>query len=145
MRLRRREEPEKDWDPARNRRLVDWERAQHLVRTVTAEAGDSVAEAARLALGPARAENARALAYRLHAVSERKGWTGEAWACNILVASWPQIRARAAELAAGGPAQAEVRDQTRLTLRARGSLVGFGCAPSRAILPYDSIKASYVR
>ena len=55
-----------------------------------------------------RAENARALAYRLYTVSERKGWTGEALACNILVASWPQIRARAAELAAGGPAQAEM-------------------------------------
>ena len=110
VRLRRREELEKDWDPARDRRLVDWECAQHLVRAMTAEAGGGVAEAARLAhaMGPARAENARALAYRLYTVSERKGWTGEALACNILVASWPQIRARAAELAAGGPAQAEM-------------------------------------
>ena len=110
VRLRRREELEKDWDPARDRRLVDWECAQHLVRAMTAEAGGGVAEAARLAhaMGSARAENARALAYRLYTVSERKGWTGEALACNILVASWPQIRARAAELAAGGPAQAEM-------------------------------------
>ena len=110
VRLRRREELEKDWDPARDRRLVDWECAQHLVRAMTAEAGGGVAEAARLAhaMGPERAENARALAYRLYTVSERKGWTGEALACNILVASWPQIRARAAKLAAGGPAQAEM-------------------------------------
>ena len=105
VRLRRREELEQDWDPARDRRLVDWECAQHLVRAMTAEAGGGVAEAARLAhaMGPARAENARALAYRLYTVSERKGWIGETLACNILVASWPQIQAEAAKLAAGGP------------------------------------------
>ncbi len=110
VRLRRREELEPDWDPARDRRLVDWECAQHLVRAMTAETGGGVAEAARLAhaMGPGRAENARALAYRLYTVSERKGWTEEAVACNVLVASWPQIRAGAAALAAGGPAQAEM-------------------------------------
>ena len=110
VRLRRRDELEEGWDPARDRRLVDWECAQHLVRAMTDEAGGGVADAARLAhaMGSARAEKARALAYRLYTVSERKGWAGEALACNILVASWPQIRAKAAELAAGGPAQAEM-------------------------------------
>ena len=110
VRLGRRDELERDWDPARDRRLVDWKCAQHLVRAMTDEAGGGVAEAARLAhaMGPARAEKARALAYRLHTVSERRGWAAEALACNILVASWPQIRAKAAELAAGGPAQAEM-------------------------------------
>ena len=110
VRLGRRDELEQDWDPARDRRLVDWKCAQHLVRAMTDEAGGGVAEAARLAhaMGPARAEKARALAYRLHTVSERRGWAAEALACNILVASWPQIRAKAAELAAGGPAQAEM-------------------------------------
>ena len=58
--------------------------------------------------GPGRAENARALAYRLYTVSERKGWTEEALAYNILVASWPQIQVAAAELASGGPPQAEL-------------------------------------
>ena len=110
VRLKRRDELEEGWDPARDRRLVDWECAQHLVRAMTEEAGGGVADAARLAhaMGSARAEKARALAYRLYTVSERKGWAGEALACNILVASWPQIRAKAAELAAGGPAQAEM-------------------------------------
>ena len=110
VRLRRRDELEEGWDPARDLRLVDWECAQHLVRAMTDEAGGGVADAARLAhaMGSARAEKARALAYRLYTVSERKGWAGEALACNILVASWPQIRAKAAELAAGGPAQAEM-------------------------------------
>ena len=110
VRLVRREELEPDWNPARDRRLVDWECAQHLVRAMTAETGGGVTEAARLAhaMGPGRAENARALAYRLYTVSERKGWTEEALACNILVTSWPQIKDAAAALAAGGPAQAEM-------------------------------------
>ena len=110
VRLKRREELDPGWGPARDDRLVDWECAQHLVRAMTAETGGGVAEAARLAhaMGAGRAENARALAYRLYTVSERKGWTEEALACNILVASWPQIQAVAAELAAGGPAQAEM-------------------------------------
>ena len=50
VRLSRREELEQDWDPARDRRLADWECVQHLVRAMTAEAGGGVAEAARLAL-----------------------------------------------------------------------------------------------
>ena len=107
VRLKRREELEPGWNPARDDRLVDWECAQHLVRAMT---GGGAAEAARLAyaMGPGRAENARALAYRLYTVSERKGWTEEALACNILVASWPQIQIAAAELASGGPPQAEL-------------------------------------
>ena len=110
VRLKRRDELDPAWDPARDDRLVDWECAQHLVRAMTAETGGGVAEAAHLtfAMGPARAENARALAYRLYTVSERKGWTQEALACNILATSWPQIQAKAAELAAGGPPQAEM-------------------------------------
>ena len=110
VRLRRRDELDPDWDPARDRRLVDWECAQHLVRAMTAERGGGVAEAARLAhaMGRGRAENARALAYRLYTAAERKGWAGEALACNVLVTSWPEIRAEAAKLAAGGPAQAEM-------------------------------------
>ena len=110
VRLTRREELERTWDPARDRRLVDWECMQHLVRAMTAEAGGGVTEAARLvhAMGSTRAKNARALAYRLYTVSERKRWTGEALAYNVLVASWPQIRSRAAELTVDGPAQAEM-------------------------------------
>ena len=45
---------------------------------------------------------------RVRTLSERKGWTQEALACNILATSWPQIQDKAAELAAGGPPQAEM-------------------------------------
>lgn len=110
VRLKRRDELDPAWDPRTDVRVADWECVQHLVRAMTAETGGGIQEAARLlvAMGPARAENARALAYRLFTVAERKGWTDEALAYNVLVASWPQIQAEAAKLAAGGPAQSEL-------------------------------------
>ena len=109
VRLVRRDELDPTWDPAADDRIADWECVQHLVRAMTAETGGGVAEAARLAaaMGPARAEKARALAYRLYTVSERRGWSGEALACNMLITSWPQVRTEMARLAAPGPAQSE--------------------------------------
>ena len=78
-----------------------------LTRSLTAERGGGVAEAARLVLGMGaeRAGKAR-VAYRLYSLAERKRWTDEAHAYNILVTSWPQIRAEAIRLAAGVPEQA---------------------------------------
>ena len=108
VRLRRRDELDPDWNPATDRRITDWEGAQHLTRSLTAERGGGVAEAARLVLGMGaeRAEKARALAYRLYSLAERKRWADEAHAYNILVTSWPQIQTEAARLAAGVPEQA---------------------------------------
>ena len=108
VRLRRRDELDPDWNPATDRRITDWEGAQHLTRSLTAERGGGVAEAARLVLGMGaeRADKARALAYRLYSLAERKRWTDEAHAYNILVTSWPQVRTEAARLAAGVPEQA---------------------------------------
>ena len=107
VRLRRRDELDPDWNPATDRRITDWEGAQHLTRSLTAERGGGVAEAARLVLGMGaeRAEKARALAYRLYSLAERKRWADEAHAYNILVTSWPQIQTEAARLAAGVPQQ----------------------------------------
>ena len=110
VRLKRRNELDPAWDPNKDDRIADWECAQHLVRALTAKTGGGVSDAARLiiAMGAARAENARALAYRLFTISERKGWNEEALAYNILVASWPQIQAEVARFAAGGSVQAEL-------------------------------------
>ena len=115
VRLRRRDELDPDWNPATDRRITDWESAQHLTRSLTAEWGGGVAEAARLVLGMGaeRADKARALAYRLYSLAERKRWTDEAHAYNILVTSWPQIRTEAARLAAGVPEQAGLRSPRR--------------------------------
>jgi len=37
-------------------------------------------------------ENAKALAYRLYTIAERKGWANEAYAYNILISSWMTIQ-----------------------------------------------------
>ena len=50
-------------------------------------------------------ERARALAYRLYTIAERKGWAQEAYAYNALVVAWPEINSRAAELQAAQPEQ----------------------------------------
>ena len=110
VRLKRRDELDPDWDPATDQRIADWECVQHLVRAMTAETGGGVEAAARLAaaMGPSRAANARALAYRIYTIAERRGWTADALACNILVTSWPQIQGEMARLAEGGETQGEL-------------------------------------
>lgn len=45
-------------------------------------------------------ERAKALAYRLFALAERRGWANEAFAYNSLIVAWPDVRSRAAELSA---------------------------------------------
>jgi putative DNA methylase len=94
VRLLRREELDADWDPASDKRLTVWEVAQHLISAL----GEGEGRAADLArrLGPALAEQARDLAYRLYLVCERKKWAQEALAYNSLVIAWPQIMQLAA-------------------------------------------------
>ena len=53
-------------------------------------------------------EDAKDLAYRLHAIAEQKKWTEEAYAYNALVVAWPDIQLRAAELKAEQPEQIEL-------------------------------------
>lgn len=115
LRLKGCGELERGWNPAAERRPVDWLCTQHLARTLTAEDGGGVAEAAQLAaaMGAGRADRARALAYRLFTAAERKGWTEEARAWNALAASWPEIWAEAAKLAEGGPAQRKLMPADR--------------------------------
>jgi putative DNA methylase len=43
-------------------------------------------------------EQAKALAYRLFTIAERKGWAQEAYAYNSLVIAWPDVQTKAAEL-----------------------------------------------
>ena len=107
VRLTLRDELDPDWNPSTDRRITDWESAQHLTRSLTAERGGGVAEAARLVLGMGaeRAEKARTLAHRQYSLAESKRWADEAHAYNILVTSWPQIRTEATRLAAGVPEQ----------------------------------------
>ena len=52
-----------------------------------------------------QAEYAKALAYRLYTISERKGWSQEAFAYNNLVVAWPEIQSAAADIRATIPQQ----------------------------------------
>lgn len=97
VRLLQREELDPDWDPAADRRLTVWETTHHLVKRLLAEDGgeDDAAELLRRLAG--FGEVARELAYRLYAISERKGWVQEALGYNALVVAWPELARRAAE------------------------------------------------
>jgi putative DNA methylase len=97
VRLRDRTELREDWSPAPGRDLTVWQITQHLIRTLE-RSGDAAAERLVREMETARtagADAARDLAYRLHAIAERKGWAEEAQGYNALVAAWPDITARA--------------------------------------------------
>ena len=102
VRLKRRDELESDWNPSTEPRETIWKNAQHLTRPLTADQGGGLKEAAHLvlAMGTGQAEKARALAYRLYSLADRKRWGDDALAYNILVTSWPQIQAEAMRLSA---------------------------------------------
>ncbi len=93
VRLLKRDELSSDWVPLRDPRLTVWECTQYLIRAL-GRGGEE--EAAKLAaqLGGGRSEDARALAYRLYSICERKGWTQEALAYNTLVASWSDVQTK---------------------------------------------------
>lgn len=50
-------------------------------------------------------EDAKALAYRLYTICERKNWAQEGYAYNNLVVAWPDIQNMAAQLQAAQPEQ----------------------------------------
>ena len=105
-RLRRRDELESDWNPATDKRLTDWECAQHLARVLESPAGGIEAAAGLLAaMDPARGEAARLLAYRLYDICERTDRAAEAQTWNMLAQEWPALEAAAAEVGRGGEPQ----------------------------------------
>ena len=91
VRLLSRDEYPDEWNPTSDRRINTWECTQYLIKALD-QGGE--AEAARLAnqLNNEQVENARALAYRLFAICERKGWAQEAIAYNTLITSWTHIQ-----------------------------------------------------
>ncbi len=76
-----------------------WLFTQQLVRAMETGGIEACAKMLAGCLGD-RSENAKALAYRLFTVADRKGWSSEALAYNTLVISWPEIQDRAEQLAA---------------------------------------------
>ncbi len=95
VRLRQRADYPEEWDPGTDGRLTVWECAQHLICELE-RSGEGGAAGLVRRLGGGMSEDARALAYRLYAIADRKGWTDEARAYNGLVVSWPAIVEKAA-------------------------------------------------
>ena len=91
VRLLSREEYSDEWDPTSDRRINTWECTQHLIRALDQGGETEVAQLANQ-LSSEQVENARALAYRLFAICERRGWAQEAIAYNALITSWAHIQ-----------------------------------------------------
>ena len=112
VRLLRRDELPADWNPHADKRLIDWECAQHLARMLESPAG-GVEAAARLysEMGPERSEAARMLAYRLYDICERKGRAAEAQVWNMLAQEWPALESTLSRMAEESQQRKETESQ----------------------------------
>lgn len=101
VRLLTREEISEKVDAAEE---CTWLLTQQLARAM--EKG-GVKECAQIVVGlfGSNAENAKALAYRLYTICERKNWAQEGYAYNNLVVAWPDIQTMAAAIHAERPEQ----------------------------------------
>lgn len=97
VRLLKRAEYPEQWNPGLDHRVTVWECAQHLIRRLHADTGGIEAAAKLLNELGSASEDARALAYRLYSICERKKWAEEALAYNTLVVEWPAIQDKAAQ------------------------------------------------
>lgn len=104
VRLLRRDELPKNWNPQTDNRLTVWEATQHMIRELQDGAGNQGAANLLSQLGTI-GEAARELAYRLYNICDRKGWAAEGVAYNSLVISWPEISRIAAETEESTPLQ----------------------------------------
>jgi putative DNA methylase len=88
---------------------IIWLLTQQLTRALEK---DGVAGAAKIVANiiTSEPEHAKALAYRLFTIAERKGWAGEAYAYNSLVIAWPDVQSKAAEL------QAQLKNAEQMSL-----------------------------
>jgi putative DNA methylase len=94
VRLVRRDELPRDWNPATDGRLSVWEVTQHLIRTLEQEGALEAASLLQKLGGVG--ESAKDLAYRLYNICERRGWAPDALAYNSLVVAWVELATQAA-------------------------------------------------
>ncbi len=106
-RLLKRAEMQEGWRPSTDRTLTHWECTQHLIRVLEAADGSTAAAAALIAeMSSEDAEAARALAYRLYDICEKKGWAQEAQVYNLLAEEFPHLEQAALDFQGKiGPAQ----------------------------------------
>ncbi len=78
---------------------IIWLLTQQLTRAMEKDGVVGVAEVVA-DIFTSEPEHAKALAYRLFQIAERKGWAGEAYAYNSLIIAWPEIQSKAADITA---------------------------------------------
>lgn len=96
------QELEPGWDPASDRRVTVWESVHHLIERLHTH-GESGAAALLLRMSSDLAAEAKALAYRLYQICDRKGWAEVALDYNALVQSWPGVQQQASTLKQSQP------------------------------------------
>jgi putative DNA methylase len=89
-RLKKRSELPDEWDPVTDNRVPIWEATQHMVKRLDEHNEQAAAELLRRLGG--LGDTVQLLAYRLHLISDRRGWSSEAIAYNALGASWSEIQ-----------------------------------------------------
>lgn len=110
VRLLRTDELPEDWDPRTDERVTAWEITHQLVRALDSGGQGDAAELMHR-VGP-RVEEARALAYRLYQICERKNWSKPALGYNMLVASWRDVSEQANVQSGGRVEQSSLIDET---------------------------------
>jgi putative DNA methylase len=85
--------------PEKTDREIIWLLTQQLTRAMEKDGVDGAAKIVA-DIFTSEPEHAKALAYRLFQIAERKGWAGEAYASNSLVIDWSNAQNKAAELQA---------------------------------------------
>jgi putative DNA methylase len=92
------------WSPSSDKTLTIWECVQHTARVLNAADGGGAAAAALVGQMGTKAEEARALAYRLFEIATNKGWAAEALVYNELAQEWTKLEDIAATLDDAGHA-----------------------------------------
>lgn len=90
-------------------RAPTWLTTQQLTRALEEGGVAACAKIVSQTLG-GRADGAKALAYRLFTIADKRNWQQEAFAYNSLVTAWPEIQSKAAQLAVERPAQDSLFD-----------------------------------
>ena len=98
VRILKRDEIDTDWDPAADTHLTVWECCQHLIRELE-QGGERAAALLLQKIGPARADEAKDLAYCLYDIcTNKRRNAGEAASYNGLIAVWSELTRQAAAI-----------------------------------------------